>query len=125
MPDHGRTIPLSDEAHIEAYAGYEIDPDLSLVDYEKDDIDFLRNEKGIERVEALGSRQAKLGVLKARRFVVRFAEKGTTMIEDEIIALGEGVEYDLNLVTPESRYEKDKRDFEKVAMSWRLIPRVW
>ncbi len=123
MTDHGRSIPLSDEAGIEAFAGYERDPELSLADYEKDDVAFLRERKGVEQVSVLSSRPISLGSVEARRFVVRFVAQGKTMIEDQIIALHEGVEYDLTLSTLESRYQQDKREFEKVVLSWRLIPR--
>jgi hypothetical protein len=125
MTDHGRSIPLSGDTFIDAYAGYIGDPELSLVDYEKMDIAFLTERKGVEQVKLISSRQIWLGRLKARRFVVRFVKENKTMIEDQIIALHKDVQYDLTLGTFESKYQADKREFEKVIMSWKLIPRVW
>ena len=124
MTDHGRSIMLSDESGIEAFAGFEMDPELSLAGREKDNVTFLKERKGVEQVSVLSSRQIRLRRVEARRFVVRFVAQGKTMIEDRIIALREGVEYYLTLNTPESRYQEDKREFEKVVASWRFIPRA-
>jgi hypothetical protein len=123
MTDHGRSIPLSDEAAIEAFAGFERDPELTLADYERDEVSFIKGRKEAGQVSVLSSRRIRLGRVAARRFVVRLVERGASRIEDRIIALHDGVEYDLTLSTLEARYQEDRREFEKVVLSWRLIPR--
>jgi hypothetical protein len=124
MGDHGRFIPLSDDAHIEAFVGYEMEPDWSLSDYENDEVSNLRQKQDVEQVKVLSSKWIRLGNLKGRRFIVRFIEKNRDAVIDHIIALHEGVEYELILRTKEDRYQKDWRKFEKVIASWRLTPRI-
>jgi hypothetical protein len=92
MGDHGRFIPLSEDANIEAYVGYQMEPDLSLIDLENADIQYLKNHEGIEQVRVAGSRWFRLGRLHARRFVVRFVEKKREVVREHIIALHGGVE---------------------------------
>lgn len=124
MGDHGRFIPLSDDAHIEAFVGYEMEPDWSLSDYENDEVSNLRQKQGVEQVKVLSSKWIRLGNLKGRRFIVQFIEKNRDVRIDHIIALHEGVEYELILRTAEARHLKDEREFEKVIASWRLTPRI-
>ncbi len=123
MSDHGRIIPLSADAHIEAYTGYEMF-EWSARDYEKDEINTLKNKPGVERVRVLSSRSIRLGNLKARRYVLQFVEKNKAIVIDRVTAIHKGVEYQLILRTPAERYRKDKREYEKVLASWKLIPRI-
>jgi hypothetical protein len=124
MGDHGRFIPLSDDAQIEAFVGYEMESDWSLSDYENDEVSNLRQKRDVEQVKVLSSNWIRLGNLKGRRFVVQFIEKNKDVMIDHIIALHEGVEYELILRTTKDRYRKDGREFEKVIASWRLTPRI-
>ena len=124
MGDHGRFIPLSDDAHIEAFVSYKMEDEWSVSDYENDEVSGLRQKQGVEQVKVLSSKWVRLGNLKGRRFVVQFIEKNQNVVIDHIIALHEDVEYELILQTPEDRYPRDSQEFEKVIASWRLTPRV-
>ena len=124
MGDHGRFIPLSDEAHIEAFVGYEMESEWSLIDHEKNGISSLKSQEGVEQVRVVDSKWFRLGHLKARRFMVRFVEKKKGVVRDHIIALHKGVEYELILRTVAERYQRDKVEFEKVVASWRLTPHM-
>ena len=124
MGDHGRFIPLSKDAHIEAFVGYEMEPEWSLRDYENEEVSALKKQAGLEDVKVLESRWFRLGHLKARRFTVQFVEKNNTVVRDHIIAMHQGVEYELILRTLASRSNSDKREFEKVIASWKLTPRL-
>ena len=124
MTDHGRIIPLAEGAQIEAYTGYQMDPEWSVSDYEKDEIAGLKKREGVEQVTVLSSRVIRLGNLKARRFVVQYVEKGKQVIAERVMALHKDVAYQLILHTLPERYEKDRRKFEQVIASWRLVPRI-
>jgi hypothetical protein len=124
MTDHGRIIPLAGDAQIEAYTGHQMEPEWSVSDYEKDEIASLKKREGVRQVKVLSSKGVRLGSLRARRFVVQFGEKGKQIISDRVVALHRGVKYDLILHTLVNRYEKDRRQFEQVIASWRLIPRI-
>ena len=124
MGDHGRFIPLSDEAHIEAFVGYQMESEWSVIDHENSDISSLKKQEGVVQVRVVNSRSFRLGKLKARRFTVRFVEKKKDVVKDHIIALHEGVEYELILRTLAERYQRDEVEFEKVVASWRLTPRL-
>ena len=124
MTDHGLIIPLADSAHIEAYAGYQMESEPSAGDYEENEIAKLKKRKGVGHFKLLRSRGIQLGDVKARRFVVQFIENGKQIVSDRVAALHNDVEYQLILETSADRYEKDRREFEKVITSWRLIPRT-
>ncbi len=124
LGDHGRFIPLSDDAHIEAFVGYEMESEWSVIDYENNDVSLLKTQKDIEQVKVVGSRWFRLGNLKGRRFIVQFVEKNKSVVTDHIIALHKGVEYELILHTLAERYQTDKIEFEKVVASWKLTPRL-
>ena len=124
MGDHGRFIPLSDNASIEAFVGYQMEDEWSVRDYENHKTSNLRQKQGVEQVEILSSTQIRLGRLKARRFIVRVNEENKSVVLDHIIALHKGVEYELILRTTADRYQRDLREFEKVIASWRLTPRI-
>jgi hypothetical protein len=124
MGDHGRYIPLSADAHIEAFVGYEMEDGLSVRDYENEEVSRLRQEKNVEQVKVLSSKWTRIGNLKGRRFAVQFVEKNKTVVMESVIALYKGVEYQLILGTLADRFQRDRREFEKVLASWRLTPRV-
>jgi len=124
MGDHGRYIPLSDDALIEAFVGYEMEDEWTVRDYEKESVTYLRQKQGVEQVKLLSSKWIRLGGLKGRRFVVQAVEKNKNVVEDHIIALHKGVMYELTLRTLADRQRIDSREFEKVISSWRLTPRV-
>jgi hypothetical protein len=124
MGDHGRFIPLSDGAHIEAYVGWQMESDWSVRDHERQEISFFTDNKKFERVNVLRSRWFRLGSLRTRRFEARYFENNKPMLTDQVVALHGGVEYQLTLVTSPQRYAADQRQFQKVIATWRLTPRV-
>lgn len=124
MGDHGRFIPLSDQAHIEAFVGYQMESQWSVTDYENDEVSDLRQKQGVEQVKVLSSKWIGLGKIRAKRFAVQFIEKGKNVVIDHVIALHRGVEYELILRTLTDSYLRDRQKFEKVIASWRLTPRV-
>lgn len=124
MNDHGRFIPLSNDAHIEAFVGYQMEPDQSVVDNERQAISSLMGDNANQNVSIVQSRWFRFGRLRARRFEAHFLNKDRPMAVDHIIALHKGVEYELILRTLQARYRKDKAQFEKIIASWRLTPRV-
>jgi hypothetical protein len=124
MGDHGRFIPLSNDANIEAFVGYQMEPDWSVRDHERQAISFLTDDKKTERVDVVRSRSFRLGSLRARRFEARYFKNNKPMLTDHIVALHDGVEYELILVTSPDRYGRDRRQFERLIATWRLTPRV-
>jgi hypothetical protein len=124
MGDHGRFIPLSDDAHIEAYVGWQMESDWSVRDDERQDISFFTTDKKFEHVNVVRSRWFRLGSLRARRFEAQYLENNKPKLTDHIVALHDGVKYQLDLVTSPQRYAADRRQFEKLVATWRLTPRV-
>jgi hypothetical protein len=124
MGDHGRFIPLSRDASIDAFVSYQMESEWSLIDHENDAISSLKTRENIERLKVIGSKWVRLGNLKGRRFVVRSIKDNKGFVTDHIMALHNGVEYELILSTSADRYKKDKIQFEKVIASWRLTPRM-
>lgn len=124
MNDHGRYIPLSKDASIEAFVGWEMESEWSANDYANDELSSLRQKQGTESVKVLSSKWIRMGSLRGRRFVVQFVEKNKHVVIDHLIALHQGVEYELILRTPAGRYQRDRRTFERVIASWRLTRRV-
>jgi len=124
MGDHGRFIPLSGDANIEAFVSYQMESEWSVIDQEKGEISSLKRQQGIEQEKVLSSRWFRLGKLNARRFRVQFVEKNRRIVMDHIVALHKGVAYELILRTLAKRYQKDKMEFEKVIASWKLTPRT-
>jgi hypothetical protein len=70
----------------------------------------------------LSSKNVRLDKLRARKYIVQYVERNRSFIEERIIALHKGVQYQLTLGTPVERYRKDRRRFEEVRRSWRLTP---
>jgi hypothetical protein len=124
MGDHGRFIPLSDAAGMEAFVGWQMESEWSLRDYENDEVSYLKQKKDVKEVRVLSSKYLRLGRVKARRFIVQFSENNTSVVVDQIIALYDGVEYQLILHTLADRYDKDKALFEKLVASWKWRRRV-
>ena len=124
MGDHGRFIPLSDDTHIEAFVGYQMEPDWSVRAHERQEISSLTDDKKTERVNVVRSRWFRLASLRARRFEARYFKNNKPMVTDHIVALHDGVEYELILITSADRYVADRRQFEKLIATWRLTPRI-
>jgi hypothetical protein len=124
MGDHGRFIPLSNDAHIETFVGYQMEPDWSLRQHERQAVSFLTDDKQNQDVNVVRSRWFRLGLLRTRRFEARYLKNGKPMVTDHVVALHKGVEYELILVTSPDRYGADRRQFQKLIASWRLTPRV-
>ncbi len=124
MGDHGRFIPLSDTAGVEAFVGWQMESEWTLRDYENDEVAYLKHRQGAEQVRVLSSKYLWLSGVKARRFIVQFSKNKKSVVVDQIIALYKGVEYQLILHTAGDSYQKDRRVFEKLVASWRLTRRV-
>jgi len=124
MNDHGRFIPLSSDANIEVFVGYQMESDWSLRQYEQHAISFVTDDKQNQDVNIVRSQWFQLGSLRTRRFEARYLKNNKPMVMDHIVALHNGVEYELILVTSPDRYGADRRQFEKLIASWRLTPRV-
>jgi hypothetical protein len=124
MGDHGRFIPLSNDTNIEAFVGYQMESDWSVVDHERQEISSLRQDRTNHELDVARSRWFRLGRLHARRFEARFLKDNQPMVIDHIIALHNGVEYQLILRTSPERVGKDQIQFEKLIASWRLTRRV-
>jgi hypothetical protein len=124
LNDHGRVIPLSDGAHIEAFVSYQMESEWSVRDHERQEIFYLKTDKGNRQINIVRSEWVRLSSLRARRFEARYLHDGKPAVTDHIVALHDGVEYELVLVTSPDRYEVDRQQFEKVISSWRLTRRV-
>jgi hypothetical protein len=124
MGDHGRFIPLSSDASIDAFVSYEIESEWNAKDREKSDISYVRNQSDVRQLTIIESKRFRLGRLNGRRFVVEFVQNDKKVVEDHVIALHKGVEYELILHTLANRYRNDKAQFEKIIASWKLTPRL-
>jgi hypothetical protein len=124
MNDHGRYIPLSDDAHIEVFVGYQMESEWSVRDHERQEIFYLKTDKRNQQVNITESRWIRLGSLRGRRFEARYLRDGKPTITDHIVTLYKEVEYELIFTTSPARYDADRRQFEKVISSWRLTRRV-
>jgi hypothetical protein len=122
--DHGRFIPLSDDAHIDLFVGYQMEPEWSVRDHERQEIFSLKVDQHNQEIDIARSEWVRLGSLRARRFEARYLRDGKPTVTDHIVALHEQVEYELILVTSPERYEADRREFEKIISTWRLTRRV-
>jgi hypothetical protein len=123
MGDHGRFIPLSETVGMEAFVGWQMESEWTLRDYENDKVAQLKQKQGVEKVRVMSSKYVGLGRVKARRFTVQFSENKRRVVIDSIVALYKGVEYELILYTVADRYQKDRREFEKLVASWKLTRR--
>src|SRR5882724_3566015 len=119
MGDHGRIIPLADDVTIEAFVGYQMESEWSVIDHENGEISSLKKEKNLEQLKVVSSRWVHLDRLNARRFVAKFVKEKKRVTVDQIVALHKGIEYQLILRTSPDRYKKDKIQFDKVIASWK------
>lgn len=120
MGDHGRFIPLSNESAIEAFVGWQMESEWTLRDHENDEVGILKRKQGVQDVRVLSSTSILLRRVKARRFIVQFSENNRSVVVEQIIALRQGVEYQLILHTTPQRYRTDRQEFEKVVASWKF-----
>src|SRR5689334_18145250 len=120
LNDHGRYIPLSDDAWITVFVGYQMESEWSVRDHERQEIFYLKTDKSNQQIVVTRSEWVRLGPLRGRRFQARYLGDGVPRITDHIVALYKGVEYELILTTSPDRYDADRRQFEKVISSWRL-----
>ncbi len=81
---------------------------LLIIDHEHQAVSFLTEDKNNQELNVVHSQWFQLGRLHARRFEVRFLKNNKSMITDHIIALHNGVEYELILRTLAARYGRDK-----------------
>jgi hypothetical protein len=123
MNDHGRFIPLSSDAYIVAFVGYQMESDWSVREHERQAVSFLTDDKQNDQVTVVRSRWFQLGSLRARRFEAHYLKNNKPVITDHIVALYKGVEYELILVTSPQRFDADRRQFERIIATWRLTPR--
>jgi hypothetical protein len=124
MGDHGRSIPLSETAAMEAFVGWQMESEWTLRDYQNNKVADLKQKQGVEQVRVLSSKYLRLRHVKASRFIVQFSENNKRVVTDSIVALYKGVEYQLTLYTVADRYQKDRRVFEKLVASWKFTRRV-
>jgi len=124
MGDHGRSIPLSETAAMEAFVGWQMESEWTLRDYQNNKVADLKQKQGVEQVRVLSSKYLRLGHVKASRFILQFSENNKRVVTDSIVALYKGVEYQLALYTVAGRYQKDRRVFEKLVASWKFTRRV-
>jgi len=122
--DHGRFIPLSKDTSIDVFVGYQMEPDWSIRDHERQAISSLTDDKQNQQIKVVRSQWFRLGSLRTRRFKARYLKDNKPAIRDQIVALHKGVEYQLILRTSPKRYGADRRQFEKLIASWRLTRRV-
>jgi hypothetical protein len=123
MGDHGRFIPLTKTAGMEAFVGWQMESEWTLRDYENEEVTDLKQKQGVKQVRVLSSKYLRLGRVRARRFVVQFSKDNQSAVTDQVIALYRGVEYQLILHTDADRYQKDRRVFERLVASWKLTRR--
>jgi len=127
-PQHGIEIRLTGSHHAHVLTN----ADFSAVDYPSLDAaidsDLREPRQNSTETQLVSRRNARLRSLEAVRVMVRYKEavSGTAFVEETITAIRrakrpeEGVLYTIRLVTPEQRYESDRRVLESILRSWRL-----
>lgn len=89
-------------------------------------VGYLR--EGGREVRVRGRKRTSLGGLPALRVVAQYEERGRRMVYDAVFAFrveedGEAsVVYTLALITPLSRYERDRPVLEEMRAAWHLQP---
>ena len=130
MGDHGRYIPIRKGSYLEVFvSAWTSETGKQSVDDEQSFI--LENHRGKgENAETINLTVARVNGFPATRLKLRYndAKTGVVMIEDSIICATtdkehEGWVYKIHLVTPESRYRKDKLFLKAVLKSWRFRKR--
>jgi hypothetical protein len=81
-------------------------------------------DKGITDVELVTRNPTHLSRLTAMRFVVRYAKFGQPMMRDMVLAFRgrNDIMYTIDLTTPVSSYEEDKKVLSWMQRTWRLQP---
>jgi hypothetical protein len=123
MSDHGRIIPLSTERdgperHIEAYAGFAIEPTLR-----QETNQHLRSIQQRSRAHGLGVRKrsnTRIAGLNGERMLMRYydLELKSWRVEEFIELRRDDVEYSLCLDTTQQAYEQDRIVFNAVVASF-------
>jgi len=122
-PHHGFGVVLSWEprVYIDFDGSYNAN-DLSLRETEEKFLGYLRQDSA--SVQSVSSKAFKLGPLLARRQVVYHTCAGhkDVFVDDQVIALSRdgSITYTAWLMTTTSRYEKDRKLFEKFLRTWKL-----
>jgi len=80
---------------MEAFVGYQMEFDWSVVGLERQEITLLTEDNANREIQIVRSRWVRLGNLHARRFEVQFLRNNSPAIIDHVIALHNGVEYEL------------------------------
>lgn len=134
MREHGLVVELSEDwkRNIEAYGGYNSNEFADLGDTAEGSRDLLADGLPENSVTELSRSAARLGELPAIRIVmrVRSGENQEPMIQDEISALRQlnpetplpSHLYALRLTTQASHYAEDRKIFEKMLRTWRVLP---
>jgi hypothetical protein len=131
LGDHGRFITIRKEAYLEVFVSVWTSETSkeSMVDEQSF---ILENHKGKgENTETLNLTGARLDRVPSTRLKLRYkeAKTGMVMVEDSIFCAPmdkehEGWLYKIHLVTPETRYGKDKLLLDRVIKSWRFRSRL-
>jgi hypothetical protein len=81
-------------------------------------------DEGITDVELVSRTPTNLSTLAAIRFVVRYTKSGQPMMRDLVLAFRgrDDIMYTIDLTSPVSRYEEDKKVLAWMQRTWRLQP---
>ena|SRR5690242_6664484 len=125
LHERSRTVhPVIKRSAYRGVCRYQMEPDWSVREHEQQAVSFLTDDKRNQHVTVVRSWWFRLGTLRTRRFEARYLKNNKPVITDHIVALHQGVEYELVLVTSPGRYAADRRQFERIIATWRLTPRV-
>ncbi len=126
LPNHGFTIVLSDHplAYIYVTARYEVIDTGTSAALERRKLADMKKTAGV-RVLRVQRFPVRLGSISARRHLASISCKGHSgvYVRDETLAVANGTEYTLGLLTPEERYERDAAVLAKILSSWAWIQR--
>lgn len=117
------TIP---KVSLWADAGYDSAEYRSPKAVIKNNLEWLRQKHN--QVRLLSRSPARLGSLRAVRFIIAYEESGEAMIEDQVVGfrsqLGEesDIIYTIHLTTTGSRYNQDKQLVLEMQRSWIIDP---
>jgi hypothetical protein len=127
-PHHGFGVVLSwqPRVYIDFDGSYTLETESSshptVDEVESRSLRWLKDES--ERILSVRKMRPRLGGLPARRHVVYRTCEGRSglFVEDEVVALprDRNITYAATLLTVASRYEDDRRIFEKFLSTWRL-----
>ena len=127
MGDHGRYIPIKENAYLEVFVGpmnYETRKETIDDEY---DFELKHVKERGEEVETLSKTGARLNRVTATRLNLRYVDTktGVRMLTDVIICVPmdkehKGFVYKIYLVTPESSYNDDRVLLSRVLQNWRF-----